>query len=63
MALDVTAYVHEELGEACYTLPRIFKELVRAGRLGQKIGWASTIIRKRRSKEAAWAGWTGGLRW
>lgn len=38
MALDVTAYVHEELGEACYTPPRILKELVRAGKLGQKIG-------------------------
>ena len=38
VALDVTAYVHEELGEACYTPPRILKELVRAGRLGQKIG-------------------------
>jgi len=38
VALDVTAYVHEELGEACYTSPRILKELVRAGKLGQKIG-------------------------
>lgn len=38
VALDVTAYVHEELGEASYTPPRILKELVRAGRLGQKTG-------------------------
>jgi len=38
VALDVTAYVHEELGEACYTPPAFFKELVRAGKLGQKIG-------------------------
>lgn len=38
VALDVTAYVHEELGEASYTPPRILKEIVRAGRLGQKTG-------------------------
>ncbi|CAA9457359.1 MAG: 3-hydroxybutyryl-CoA dehydrogenase [uncultured Rubrobacteraceae bacterium] len=38
VALDVTAYVHEELGEAYYTPPRILKALVRAGRLGQKTG-------------------------
>ncbi len=38
VALDVMAYVHQELGEAYYTPPRILKELVRAGRLGQKTG-------------------------
>lgn len=38
VALDVTAYVHEELGDAYYNPPRILKEMVRAGRLGHKTG-------------------------
>lgn len=38
VALDVTAYVHEELGDAYYNPPRILKELVRAGKLGHKAG-------------------------
>lgn len=38
VALDVTAYVHEELGDPYYTPPRILKEMVRAGKLGQKTG-------------------------
>lgn len=38
VALDVTAYVHEELGEPYYTPPRILKEMVRAGKLGRKTG-------------------------
>lgn len=38
VALDVTAYVHEELDESYYNPPRILKEMVRAGKLGQKTG-------------------------
>ena len=38
VALDVTAYVHEELGDPYYTPPRILKEMVRAGKLGHKTG-------------------------
>ena len=38
VGLDVISYVHEELGEAYYAPPRILKEMVRAGRLGQKTG-------------------------
>ncbi|HET7481196.1 MAG TPA: 3-hydroxyacyl-CoA dehydrogenase family protein [Rubrobacteraceae bacterium] len=38
VALDVTAYVHEELDESYYNPPRILKEMVRAGRLGHKTG-------------------------
>ncbi|HZC19549.1 MAG TPA: 3-hydroxyacyl-CoA dehydrogenase family protein [Rubrobacteraceae bacterium] len=38
VGLDVISYVHDELGDAYYTPPRILKELVRAGRLGQKTG-------------------------
>jgi 3-hydroxybutyryl-CoA dehydrogenase len=38
VALDVTSYVHEELGEPYYAPPRILKDLVRAGRLGRKTG-------------------------
>ena len=46
VALDVLSYVHEELGEPYYAPPRVLKELVRAGRLGQKTGGASTSTRK-----------------
>jgi 3-hydroxyacyl-CoA dehydrogenase len=35
VGLDVISYVHEELGDPYYMPPRILKELVRAGRLGQ----------------------------
>ena len=38
VGLDVLSYVHEELGEPYYAPPRVLKELVRAGRLGQKTG-------------------------
>ena len=38
VGLDVISYIHDELGDAYYTPPRILKELVRAGRLGQKTG-------------------------
>lgn len=38
VALDVTSYVHEELGESYYNPPRILKEMVRAGKLGHKTG-------------------------
>jgi len=38
VGLDVISYVHDELGEAYYTPPRLLKELVRAGRLGRKTG-------------------------
>lgn len=38
VSLDVISYVHSELGDAYYAPPRILKELVRAGRLGQKTG-------------------------
>ena len=38
VGLDVIRYVHEELGDAYYTPPRILKELVRAGKLGRKTG-------------------------
>lgn len=38
VGLDVIRYVHEELGDPYYTPPRILKEMVRAGRLGQKSG-------------------------
>ena len=38
MTLDVLLYVHEQLGDAYYTSPRVLKELVHAGKLGQKTG-------------------------
>ena len=38
VGLDVISYVHEELGDAFYTPPRILKEMVRAGKLGRKTG-------------------------
>ena len=38
VSLDVISYVHDELGDAYYTPPRVLKELVRAGRLGRKTG-------------------------
>ncbi len=38
MALDVLLYVHEQLGDAYYMPPRVLKELVHAGKLGQKTG-------------------------
>jgi 3-hydroxyacyl-CoA dehydrogenase len=38
MALDVLLYVREQLGAAYYTPPRVLKELVHAGQLGQKTG-------------------------
>jgi 3-hydroxyacyl-CoA dehydrogenase len=38
VGLDVISNVHDELGDAYYTPPRILNELVRAGRLGQKTG-------------------------
>ena len=38
VGLDVLSYVNEELGEPYYAPPRVLKELVRAGRLGQKTG-------------------------
>ena len=38
VALDITTYVHDELGDPYYTPPRIMKEMVRAGKLGQKTG-------------------------
>jgi 3-hydroxybutyryl-CoA dehydrogenase len=38
VALDVLLYVHEQLGDAYYMPPRVLKELVHAGRLGQKTG-------------------------
>lgn len=38
VGLDVIRYVHEELGDAYYTPPRLLKELVRAGKLGRKTG-------------------------
>lgn len=38
VGLDVISYVHEELGDAYYTPPRILKEMVRAGKLGRKTG-------------------------
>ena len=38
VGLDVLSYVHEELGDPYYAPPRVLKELVRAGRLGQKTG-------------------------
>jgi 3-hydroxybutyryl-CoA dehydrogenase len=38
VGLDVISYVHEELGDPYYAPPRIMKEMVRAGRLGQKTG-------------------------
>ncbi len=38
VALDVNTYIHGELGDPYYTPPRILKEMVRAGRLGQKTG-------------------------
>lgn len=38
VGLDVISYVHDELGDPYYTPPRILKDLVRAGRLGQKTG-------------------------
>ena len=38
VGLDVLSYVHEELGVPYYAPPRVLKELVRAGRLGQKTG-------------------------
>lgn len=38
VALDVNTYIHDELGDPYYTPPRILKEMVRAGKLGQKTG-------------------------
>ena len=38
VTLDVLLYVHEQLGDAYYTPPRVLKELVHAGKLGQKTG-------------------------
>jgi len=38
MALDVLLYVRGQLGAAYYTPPRVLKELVHAGKLGQKTG-------------------------
>lgn len=38
VALDVTSYVHDETGDPYYTPPRILKEMVRSGKLGQKTG-------------------------
>ena len=38
VGLDVIRYVHEELGDAYYTPPRLLKEMVRAGKLGRKTG-------------------------
>ena len=38
VGLDVLSYVHEELGDPYYAPPRVLKELVRVGRLGQKTG-------------------------
>ena len=38
VALDVNTYVHDELGDPYYTPPRILKEMVRSGKLGQKTG-------------------------
>ncbi|MDP9455005.1 MAG: 3-hydroxyacyl-CoA dehydrogenase family protein [Actinomycetota bacterium] len=38
VGLDVISYVHEELGDAYYTPPRLLKEMVRAGKLGRKTG-------------------------
>jgi enoyl-CoA hydratase/3-hydroxyacyl-CoA dehydrogenase len=38
VALDVLLYVHEELGDAYCTPPRVLEELGRAGKLGQKTG-------------------------
>ncbi len=32
------SYVHEELGDAYYTPPRLLKQMVRAGKLGRKTG-------------------------
>ena len=38
VALDVNSYIHDELGDPYYTPPRILKEMVRSGKLGQKTG-------------------------
>jgi len=38
VALDVLLYVHEQLGDAYCTPPRVLNELVCAGKLGQKTG-------------------------
>lgn len=38
VALDVNTYIHNELGDPYYTPPRILKEMVRSGKLGQKTG-------------------------
>ncbi len=38
VALDVNTYIHDELGDPYYTPPRILKEMVRSGKLGQKTG-------------------------
>jgi 3-hydroxybutyryl-CoA dehydrogenase len=38
VTLDVLLYVHEQLGDAYYTPPRVLKELVHADKLGQKTG-------------------------
>jgi 3-hydroxybutyryl-CoA dehydrogenase len=38
VGLDVISYIHDELGDAYYTPPRVLKDLVRAGRLGRKTG-------------------------
>jgi 3-hydroxyacyl-CoA dehydrogenase len=36
LSLDVLLYVHEQLGAAYYTPPRVLKELACDGKLGQK---------------------------
>jgi 3-hydroxybutyryl-CoA dehydrogenase len=36
VTLDVLLYVHEQLGDAYYTPPRVLKELVHADKLGQQ---------------------------
>ncbi len=38
VSLDVLLYVHEQLGDAYYMPPCVLKELVYAGKLGQKTG-------------------------
>ena len=38
VALDVNTYIHDETADPYYNPPRILKEMVRAGRLGQKSG-------------------------
>lgn len=38
VALDVTSRVHEETGDPYYESPKILRDLVRSGKLGQKTG-------------------------